>query len=367
MDEKVIESNKRIALIPAYEPDEKMLEVAKELKDNSFKVVIVNDGSGVDKDAIFTEAKSFATVISHEVNKGKGAAIKTGLRYITENCFAPFTVVTVDADGQHKVVDAIRVCERAERQKGSLILGSRKMEGKIPLRSRLGNTITRFVYRLSSGAKVYDTQTGLRAFSDSLISELVDIPGSRYEYEMNMLMTFAKENRPIEEVWIETVYLDEKNSSSHFDTVKDSFRIYKEIIKFSGSSLIGFIIDYIMYCLLIATSGKIVLSNVLARLVSASVNYSLNRTLVFKSNAPVARSAMQYGALAVFILVCNTILLNTLVGLGVGIYAAKVLTEIIMFTFSWTVQHKIIFGNKRDNENRKKIINGQQSVVNQKI
>lgn len=341
-----MKDQKRIALIPAYEPDENMVSVARELKDKNFEVVIVNDGSGEDKDSLFVQATKYGTVISHEQNEGKGAALKTGLKYIRDHCFAPYVVVTVDSDGQHKVSDAIRVCEQAERYKGSLVLGSRKFTGKVPLRSMFGNTITRFVYRLSSGVKVYDTQTGLRAFSDSLLAELIEIPGSRYEYEMNMLMTFAKEKRPIKEVWIETVYLDEENSSSHFDTIKDSYRIYKEIIKFSVASLVGFGIDYALYCTLVATSGNIELANICARMVSGTANYLLNRNMVFKSDAPLAKSALQYMALGACILVCNTILLKGFAGLGINVYVAKIIAEIIMFVVSWTVQNKFIFRNK---------------------
>ncbi|MBP3815685.1 MAG: bifunctional glycosyltransferase family 2/GtrA family protein [Firmicutes bacterium] len=335
-------NSKRIALIPAYEPDEKMLALAKELKIDNFEMVFVNDGSGEDKNEIFREAATYGKVLVHEVNKGKGEAIKTGLKYICENFFAPYVVVTVDADGQHKVKDAIRVCEVAEGKRNTLVLGSRKFTGKVPLRSRLGNTITRLVYRLTSGMKVYDTQTGLRGFSDSLMGDMLNISGSRYEYEMNVLMTFAKGDKPIEEVWIDTVYLDE-NASSHFDTVKDSYRIYKEIIKFSGSSLASFFVDYGLYCLLLGTSGNLVMSNVLARIVSGSMNYAMNRRMVFGSNVPLVKSSLQYIALSVFILAVNTLLLNQLTVLGMGAYVAKIIVEMTMFVFSWFVQHQIIF------------------------
>lgn len=333
---------KRIALVPAFEPDEALSAVARELKENGFDVVVVNDGSKSECGAAFDKASEFAEVLAHEINRGKGAAIKTGLRYISENYAAPYIVVTVDADGQHKVKDALRICLEAEEHPEALILGSRKFTGKIPLRSRFGNTVTRFVYRLSSGVKVYDTQTGLRAFSDKAVERLLSIEGERYEYEMNMLMRFAKENIPIQEVWIDTVYLDD-NSSSHFRPFGDSFRIYKEILKFSASSLIGFAVDYALYCLLYGLTKQVVVSNVAARVVSASVNYTLNRKMVFKSKVSVAKSIAQYFILAVCILACNTGLLKLLTTAGVNGYLAKIPVEAVMFAVSWLVQHKIIF------------------------
>ncbi len=331
---------KRIALIPAYEPDRALAEVASELKRRGFEVVVVNDGSR-GREA-FEQAAAYGEVLEHPKNLGKGAAIKTGLKYISERFNEPFTVVTVDADGQHKVEDAAKICAEAEKFPESLVLGSRKFTGKIPFRSRFGNTVTRFVYRLSSGVKVYDTQTGLRAFSDKNLSFMLEISGERYEYEMNVLMSCARQKIPIREVWIETVYIND-NASSHFKAFKDSFRIYKEILKFSASSFVGFCVDYALYCLLLGLTGHITVSNVAARVVSASVNYTINRKMVFKSKNSVVKSALQYAALAAGILACNTLILKGLTALGMNGYLAKILVETVMFAVSWLVQRKVIF------------------------
>ena len=161
-----------IAIIPAYKPGMEMTETVRELKEACFEVIVVNDGSGNEYDHVFNTARELTTVVEHDANKGKGEAIKTGIRYIREHYPEPYIIVTADADGQHKTSDIISVCSEAEAHPDSLILGSRKFEGDVPLRSRVGNTITRMVYRISSGVKVSDTQTGLRAFGSSL-SELM--------------------------------------------------------------------------------------------------------------------------------------------------------------------------------------------------
>ncbi len=338
---------RRIALIPAYEPDAKMTAVAEQLKRSGFNIIIVNDGSGDKFSKLFEHANEYATVLKHMENKGKGAALKTGLRYILENYEKPYTVVTVDADGQHKAADVLKVSEEAEKNRNALTLGSRMFKGKVPLRSRFGNSLTRAVYRFFSGTKVYDTQTGLRAFSDRMAERLITIDGERYEYEMNMLMTLADEKVPIKEVEIETVYLDD-NASSHFNPIKDSCRVYREILKFSGSSFICFLIDYLMYCLLLMLTGVLVFSNVAARIVSATINYTLNRKVVFKSKTSLIRSVLQYAGLAVFILILNTFLLEGLSRLGLNSYAVKIPVELIMSGISFLVQHKIIFKNKEE-------------------
>ena len=169
------------------------------------------------------------------------------------------------------------------------------------------------------------------------------IPGERYEYEMNVLMYFAKSKEKIIEEWIETVYL-EKNESSHFNPIKDSYRIYKEILRFSGASLISFTVDYFFYCILNLLTKNIVLSNIFARVISASFNYTLNRNLVFKSKNSVYKSIIKYALLAAFILGCNTIFLKVIIMLGINRYISKVIVEVCMFVLSYTVQHKFIFG-----------------------
>ncbi|MCR4902744.1 MAG: bifunctional glycosyltransferase family 2/GtrA family protein [Butyrivibrio sp.] len=333
---------KKIALIPAFEPDFTLINIVLELRDNDFEIVIVNDGSSQDCDYIFSACANVATVIDHPINIGKGVAIKTGLYHIKNNFSGPYVVVTVDADGQHAIKDVIKVCGEAEKNPASLILGSRKFDKDVPLRSRFGNTITRKVYKLFAGTAVYDTQTGLRAFSQSVLPRMLKIKGDRYEYEMNVLMYFAKEGRDIKEVWIETIYKDD-NKSSHFDTVKDSIKIYKEILKFSASSLCSFSLDYVLYCMLNVATGSVIISNILARLVSATVNYNLNQKLVFRSDVPFWKSALGYAILAVSILAGNTIILNILVTFGLNIYLGKIITEIVMFTISYIVQRGVIF------------------------
>ena len=354
-----------IALIPAYEPDAKITDLTKELKNRGFDIVIVDDGSGPDYAELFESLSQDAAVLTHRENRGKGAALKTGLSYI--NKYMAYTesvltgagtetvsgrdavIVTADADGQHLPEDIERVAEIAAARPSALVLGSRALAGDIPARSRFGNTVTRHVYSAATGVKVHDTQTGLRAFHRSMIPRLLEIEGDRYEYEINMLMQLASEGVPIIEERIETVYED-NNSGSHFRTFRDSFRVYKEILKFSASSLISFAIDYCMYAALLALTGAaglangLIISNIGARLVSGAANYTLNRRLVFRSRTGFAKSAAQYILLAAFILAGNTIVLTTLAGtLGINSLLAKLITESIFFVISWTVQKYVIF------------------------
>ena len=342
------------ALIPAYRPDKILAGLVRDLAKQDLRVIVVDDGSGPDYEALFAVCAETALVLHHENNRGKGAALKTGLAWLRDHVPGPYTVVTLDADGQHSVSDAVKVAEAAGLDPAALILGSRKQGQGCPLRSRFGNGVTRLVYRAAVRTRIYDTQTGLRAFSNRMVPALLDVPGERYEYEMNVLLRLAEEGTAIREVPIETIYLD-GNQSSHFDTLRDSWRIYKDILKFSASSLLGFTVDYLLFSLLTFLTGGTLFANVTARFFSAGVNFSVNRWLVFRDKGPFWRSAAQYFALASGILAANSVILFSLTALGLDPYLAKLLTELILFLCSFFVQKKFIF--------RKKSPTGEGSVV----
>ena len=220
-----------VVLIPAYRPDKKLIDTLKALSESEYTLLVVDDGSGSDYDAVFIEAAQYARVVRYTPNRGKGNALKRGI-HCAWKCFPNARyLITADADGQHRPDDIQKVSDRLHSV-GGFVIGSRAFVGEVPLRSRFGNTVTRSVYRVVSGVKVQDTQTGLRGFERSLWSWLVKIPGSRYEYEMNVLMSAARDQIKIEEVEIETVY-ENDNSSSHFRPLQDSVKIYKEIFRFA--------------------------------------------------------------------------------------------------------------------------------------
>ena len=175
---------------------------------------------------------------------------------------------------------------------------------------------------------------------------MLEIEGERFEYEMNVLLECSRNKIKITELVIETIYID-NNSHSHFNTVKDSILIYKEIFKFLTVSLLSFIIDYLLYGIMIIFTNNLILSNVSARVVSATVNFNLNKRKVFKNTDRDYKQVIKYILLAGFILVFNTIILNIFVNeFLINKYVAKILTEILLITISWLVQKKLIFKKK---------------------
>ncbi len=346
---------KIIALIPAYEPEENMLDLLENIKkDTDMDIVVVNDGSSDACKDIFSKAKEFAKVLEHEVNKGKGRALKTGLNYINDNYRGEYIVVTMDADGQHTIEDAIKICDLVKKSPDILVLGKRFFGEDVPLRSRFGNAMTRLVYKIATGVKVYDTQTGLRAFSYKLLPLMLEIKGERYEYEINVLMECSKNNIEIKEIDIATIYIN-NNSGSHFNVFKDSYRIYKEIFKFCAASIICFLVDYALYCIglvFTVSLGKglsTVVSNVFARIVSSLLNFTLNKKVVFKRKGNTLKLAISYFMLALCILAGNTIVLKMFVEVfNIDTKIAKLITELIFFIISWFIQKFLIFKKKEE-------------------
>jgi len=166
-----LDAKNTVILIPSLEPDERLPVYARALKAKGFtRLVVVDDGSSEKYQPIFAEIDEMdgCTVLHHEVNKGKGVALKTGYAYIQKNLPDAVGVITADADGQHTVEDCWRLAEALCEGKDELYLGSRDFNlDHVPPKSRYGNKITSTVFRLLYGQWLPDTQTGLRAIPAS--------------------------------------------------------------------------------------------------------------------------------------------------------------------------------------------------------
>ena len=209
-------------LIPAYKPDESLISLLTTLKaQNCYsRILVVNDGSGAEYAPIFEKAAALCEVTHHPVNRGKGAAIRTGLEILSG-----MNVVTADCDGQHTPEDIKKIAAAID---GSLVLGVRKKR-EMPVKSYVGNILTCLVFALKTGKWISDTQTGLRGIPASYIPASLTLAGDRYEYEMNVLMDACHRKLRIREIEIETVYID-NNRGTHFRALRDGLRIYKLIL-----------------------------------------------------------------------------------------------------------------------------------------
>ena len=372
-----MDRNDCCVLIPSLSPDQRLEKYADQLLEAGFGgLLVVDDGSAAEYQPIFERLakKERCTVLHHEVNYGKGRALKTGFSYIRDH--TPFRgVVTADSDGQHTVEDALNLCSLLREDEEALLLGSRdfsKGSVQVPPKSRAGNRITSAVFRVLYGPKLPDTQTGLRAFPAVMIPMMLGVKGDRFEYEMNQLIQCALTRIPMKVIPIKTIYLDE-NKGTHFHPIRDSWRIYKLIFagffKFISASVISFCVDYLLFFLLstyvvpaiwsapvILFDGTALRSDLRqlvatygARIVSSIVNYRLNRKFVFTLKSSP-------GAAGRYVILCVAV--ATVSGLTVGALhllfptvsttLLKIPVDIVLFIANYFIQKNWVFRPVRE-------------------
>ncbi len=332
-------------ILPSLDPDDKILGVAKGLFEEGFSdIIVVNDGSKAEKEPYFEQLAALGcTVLRHPENRGKGAALKTAFRYYLENR-AGDGAVTVDGDGQHLPAD-IAACARAMQKRGEIVLGVRDFDDPaVPPRSKFGNKVTRVILSLTSGVHVTDSQTGLRAFPAAHLPAMLETDGDRFEYETNMLIDCKRKSIPLSEVKISTVYIED-NETSHFRPLVDSYRIYKNLFKFSAASLLSFAVDAIAFFLLSLLSLSIPAATAIARLGSSLFNFACNRRAVFHSKEALAKSLLRYYALAVPIALLSMLFVWLLAdSFGPVLRTViKIPVDALLFLISYRVQRLWVF------------------------
>ena len=341
-------------VIPSYKPDDKLMSTLRNIVDTGFTdIIVVDDGGGEKYAPIFDAVKLIpeCTVLHHEVNRGKGAALKTAFAYYIENRPDSIGLVTADADGQHLSADILR-CAEVMAESESIVLGVRDFSQEhVPPRSKAGNRFTTGFFKVFFGKKISDTQTGLRAIPRKYVTPISEVKGDRYEYETHMLFLISKAKMPLSEQVIDTVYIDD-NSSSHFRVVRDSLRIYKTVLTFALISIISTFIEIVSITaqnsILPDSAVKIsffALAVVYARILSGIINYLLNRSFIFDKDGGFA-SFFKYLAVLIPIFAVTAGAAYILDILSAPIWLAwfvKIVISIILFPLSFRFQHNFVF------------------------
>ena len=332
-------------LVPAWDPNRSMISLVASLLELGFgAIIVVNDGSSPASDEIFAQLQPLDRVhiLRHAINLGKGRALKNGINYFLGELPAFDVLITADADGQHTPADIARVATAALEQSTRIVLGSRGFVKDVPLRSRIGNGLTRHIFAFVTGTKLADTQTGLRAFPRTILPSLMALEGERYEYEMTVLAHICRTGaRPIE-VPIETVYID-GNRSSHFDPIRDSMRIYFVLARFFLSSIIAAGIDFLGFTATFALTGNILVAIIVGRLDSL-VNFALNKKFVFHSRTSIVGSLWRYYLTVAAIAALSYGLIWTLSRrLHWNVFVSKVIVDVLLSLVSFSVQRTFVF------------------------
>lgn len=359
-------------LIPSLSPDEKLPAYVRELLDADFGLIlVVDDGSAPEYQPIFSRIAGWerCAVTHHEVNRGKGAALRTGFAYIKEHTSLR-GVITADSDGQHTVPDTLKLAAELGK-KEEVLLGSRdfsRNNPNVPPKSRFGNRLTSAVFRLLYGRWLPDTQTGLRAFCRELIDFMLSVTGDRFEYEMNMLVQCSARKIPIRAVAIETIY-HEENKGTHFHPIRDSWRIYKLLLggffRFMGASVICMLVDVLLFSLLkrwgfladlelntpwlraLSRSVEpVLLATVIARVCSATLNFLINKNMVFRIKESKG-AALRYFTLCAAVMLASGVSVSALHALtGVNSTVIKLAVDFLLFFVNYRVQRAWVFPQK---------------------
>ena len=327
-------------VIPSYEPNFRLLDLVDDL--NSFfkcaNIVVVNDGT---KELdIFNEVKKKdnVTLLTHEVNKGKGAALKTAFKYL-KDLDKKMIVATIDSDGQHLAKDIYRCINHYKAINEGLLLGSRMFEGDVPLKSKIGNNTSRYLLKACNNRYVYDSQTGLRVFNDDLLDFLLKVKGHRFEYEMNMIVDIIKARIPLNEVKISTVYFD-NNAKTHFRPIKDFLKICGTILIYHfpyTSSLFLYILLFILLEVFVKNPLFTNFSLIVSTLTFIYLPYILNRLNILRGTRYTDRYMTFYFTKILSFVGLNTglyLLLNLALGNILSMFLALIITVITYNLFN---------------------------------
>ena len=353
-------------IIPALNPDNRIITFIEMLEDQGFNhFIVVDDGSTTEvKKSTFPILKERGiTVISYDRNKGKGRALKAGMSYAYDNMPDIIGVVTADYDGR-QCAEAVSEVAGKLLSGSKFVLGVRDLDGSNMSKGmRRGYRLTELVFRTLYSKKMRDIQTGLRGIAKSLIPGFLEIRGSRYEYEPKMIVEAVRDEIPIDEVEagpIRPIGVDESTLyiSENFHTFTDSFRIsvvlFLNFLEYALSSITATIVDFVLFYVLsefvfanLELNLCVLLSTVLARVVSASLAFAINRRVVFKSDANLAKTIVMYFSLAAIIMFCSAELVTLFVSLfGGNKTFTKLFVDLCLFFLSYQIQQRVIFRKK---------------------
>lgn len=338
-------------LIPAFNPDSKLLDLLVELNKKSrfyrLKVqpqfLVIDDGSSKEEskqvlDKI-EEARS-AHVIIHKKNFGKGVAIKTGIAFFKDKGID--SIVTVDSDGQHDPEDILNVLS-VSLENNEFVLGIRLFNNEnIPLKSKIGNSLSSFLFYCFTNKRIKDTQTGLRVIPKKFFEKLLETKGSRYEYEFNVLIQLARLRIPVLTCPIKTIYF-ENNRKTSFRPIFDSILVYSIFFRYTVVALSVSIIDLgLIYA--ITEKYPSSYSFLLIRGITAHLYFYIMKRYVFNSQGKLfSQLSMYYIVILINIFLSwmtfDILFFRAQLNFFIGYFFAV----LSMFIFNFLVQRFIIF------------------------
>lgn len=352
-------------VIPSYNPDDRLYATVKSLSElEAERIVIVNDGSNPVYNGLFDEVAKIdgVTLLRHDENRGKGAALKTAMRYCLETIEGLRGVITVDGDGHHRSDDVV-ACAQKLQASGQVILGQRgRKDRTLSKRGRFGNRLTSFAIDFVCDFDIPDPLTGLRGIPTRYLPTFLATKGEAYNFETNMILDMKRHEIPFRTFPITGEYFAD-GSKSHYRPVRDTVKIVGELLRFFGqqfkylgSSLVCYMAEYILFRLFLGYLPEIgvTFSNYISRLLAGSANFLINKNIVFCMKRNSVRTILRYVFVVFLVLLISTeliVLINLIFHTEENTVAKfiKIPVDVLMFFFSYYLQKKWVF---KDRSNR---------------
>jgi glycosyltransferase involved in cell wall biosynthesis len=237
IDEIITESNIYSAktniaiLIPAYNEGKYIKDVLSECLQYGLDLIIIDDGSTDNTIEIIEKfpkpVEPKIILIRHQLNKGKGEALKTGFNFAAKNNYSG--VITLDGDGQHKVSEIEDFIRMAENENPDVIVGSRFKNTKgMPFIRLATNFFTSWLISAIAGKKIDDVQSGFRYVSLRAL-ENINLETKNFDTEPEMLLKASWLNYIIKNIPISTIY--HKDFVSHVNPIKDTIKFFKLVFR----------------------------------------------------------------------------------------------------------------------------------------
>ena len=209
-------------IIPTYNNENSLAAVITDVAGYTNHIIVVNDGSTDNTKAII-ESFAFVQLISYDKNVGKGWALRQAFVYAMEKGYQ--YAITIDSDGQHFAKDLPAFVEKVLVEKNAIIIGARNMnQASVPGGSSFGNRFSNFWFRVETGMRLPDTQSGYRLYPLEPIKNMHFFT-RKYEFEIEVLVRAAWKGVKILSVPVSVYYAPKEERVSHFRPYKDFFRI----------------------------------------------------------------------------------------------------------------------------------------------
>lgn len=349
---------KPLILIPAYNPDQDLITLVDGLINMGFdKILIVDDGSEQASQWVFDKLLDYpyCIIYKHEKNKGKGAAVKTGLAHFIGDFPDYDLLITTNADGYHSLEAIESVTLSAMKNTDSLVLGVKDFSKiNLPLHNRLGKWISEKMIYFFLPQDILDIQTGLRGISRKFASTFMALAGESSDYETNMVLQCQQSEIPIKQVPIKTPFF-KKKKGENFHPVLEALKMYWQFIKYIIVALLTTIIDVTTFMLFVALfidaspNNYILYATVVSRIISLLFNYILNHKTVFHPYSGTLQTFLKYALICAVNILASAYLVKAiylLTNMHMNLALIKILVSFLLFFFNYYLQKKWVFRTK---------------------